>query len=186
MIGRVRVFEQGRERRPWHLEGIELVLPDPDLRLSLFQVESGRERPVVGIDGDGWFGWILPAGTYLVFHALSVDPPFNEPLAAFQLAAGPDPVDLGELRLDLSVDRPGPGATASCQVLDATAQAGESAAVEARLAQHPGAGTCRRGSLVVDAGLRGLFSNWSRQACARLLAQHGIELGATIRPAADP
>jgi hypothetical protein len=178
VIGQVRVFEQGRELHPWKLEGVELLLADPELKLSLFQVESGRKHPYVPLESDGRFEWIVPAGTYLIYHTPSVDPPFNEPLTAFQVRAGAEPVDLGELRLDITVERSRLGECSGYDVVSVDAAPREPDAALAQLSRHPGTHSIRPGTLVVDPALRGLFANWSREACAQVLASHGIELTA--------
>ena len=176
VLGRVRVFEGAREFTPWRVEGAELFLPDPDIRLSLLAIEADRRRPDVPLRADGSFEWIVPEGTYLLYHTPSVVPPVNEPLAAFQVRAGTDPADLGELRLSVAVARPGGDELATYEIVGTSSGAGEAEAQRAFLARHPGARSVRPGLLVVDADLRGLFGDWSRAACARVLARHGVEL----------
>lgn len=176
VFGRVRVFELGHELTPWKRELTEILAEDPAISLALFHVESGRKRPDVPISAEGGFEWILPAGTYLLYHTPSFDPPFNEPLAAFQVTPGSDLVDLGELRLAISVDRPLSWRLATYTLLSVEASAGngETAALFLRL--HPGTNPVRQGVFVVDPELGGLFTNWSRKACARILARHGVEI----------
>ncbi len=177
VFGRVRVFEGAGELTPWELEGAELLLPDPEIRLSLFAVESGRKRPDVPLRRDGGFEWIVPQGTYLLYHTPSVEPPLNEPLAAFQVRAGTDPVDLGELRLSVAVARPLPwDEPVTYEVVGAEGSPGTAEAQRAFLARHAGVRSVGAGIFVVDEDLGGLFDDWSRAACARVLARHGIDL----------
>lgn len=177
VFGRVRVFELGREITPWKRESLEILAEDPAIRLALFHVDSGRKRPDVAISADGRFEWILPAGTYLLYHTPSIEPAFNEPLAAFQVPASSDPHDLGELELAISVERSLSAALASYTLLKVEARAGDAASAAAFSRRHPASADVRSGSVVVDPELGGLFRDWSRAACARILARHGMRLG---------
>lgn len=176
VFGRVRCFDRGHEFDPWTREVSEILVEKPVVKLALFQVETGKKRPDVPIETRGAFEWIVPAGTYLVYHTPTVDPPYNEPLAAFQVRAGEAPIDLGELWLDLSVDRALSAelATYTLIAVDARPATAESAAELAR--RHPGSSAARSGAWIVDPELRRLFENWSVEACARVLARHGVEL----------
>jgi len=176
VFGRVRVFESGRELSPWKVEPIEILLEDPVIRLALFHVDSGRKRPDAPLSPEGRFEWILPAGTYLLYHTPSIEPPFNEPLAAFQVGPGSGPVDLGELRLKVSVDRRLSWRLATYTVLTAEAHAGDAEDVALFLRRHPRSSAVQHAALAVDPELGGLFTNWSREACARVLARHGITI----------
>jgi hypothetical protein len=176
VCGRVRLFDRGTEFDPWTVRLGEILAEEPVVRFALFQVESGRKRPNVPVARQGRFEWILPAGTYLIYHTPTVTPPFNEPLAAFQIQRGSDPVDLGELLINVSVDRPLSRDVATYTLLSVEARPStpETALDLARC--HPGTGTVQTGALVVDPELGGLFANWSREACARILARHGLDI----------
>jgi hypothetical protein len=177
VFGQVRVFDRGHEITPWKREHTEILAEDPVIRLALFHVESGRNRPDVPILRQGRFEWILPAGTYLLYHTPSIEPPFNEPLAAFQVTREPDPVDLGELRLAISVDRPLSWRLATYTLSNVEASAGDASTAAQFLRQHPGTSRVQASAFVVDPELGGLFTNWSREACARILARHGVKIG---------
>jgi hypothetical protein len=176
VFGRVRVFDRGNEITPWKREHTEILAEDPVIRLALFHVESGRKRPDVPVSEEGRFEWVLPAGTYLLYHTPSIEPRFNEPLAAFQVAGASDPVDLGDLRLAISVDRPLKWrlATYTLSSVETSARNAESTALF--LQRHPGTNSVGQGGFVVDAELSGLFTNWSREACARILRRHGVTM----------
>jgi hypothetical protein len=176
VFGRVRVFELGRELTPWKREFNEIAAEDPIIRLALFQVESARKRIDVPISPEGQFVWILPLGTYLLYHTPSVEPPFNEPIAAFQVTGEAGPVDLGELRLTVSVGRPLSWDLATYTLSSVDNSAGNAETSRWFLQTHPGTSSVRPDAFVVDAELGGLFTNWSRDACARILARHGIQL----------
>jgi len=177
VFGRVRVFEQGQELAPWRRELAEVFLEDPVLRLALFQVESGRKRIDVPVSEEGRFEWILPAGTYLLYHTPSIEPPVNEPFAAFQVTGGADPVDLGEVRLSLRVERSLSAALATYALLDVEAGSGSAETAASFQRHHPGTERVRPGTLIVDPELGGLFESWSREACSRVLARHGVVIG---------
>lgn len=177
VLGRVRIFEQGRELHPWRVEFLELLAEDPLIAFALLQVESGRKRPGVPLDEEGRFAWILPAGTYLLYHTPSVDPPVNEPLAAFQVPSTSEVLDLGELALDVAVDRSLGPEPAAYQVTGTEALRGDREVERWFLETHPGALDVRTGHLVVDPALGSLFGHWSVEACARVLARHGLEVG---------
>ena len=177
VFGGVRVFDRGHEITPWKREHIEILAEDPVIRLALFHVESGRKRPDVPISKEGRFEWILPAGTYLLYHTPSIEPPFNEPLAAFQVTRESDPVDLGELHLAISVDRALTRRLATYTLSNVQASAGNTSSAAQFLRRHPGTNRVRESAFVVDPELGGLFTNWSREACARILARHGMKIG---------
>lgn len=177
VFGGVRTFELGLELTPWKREASEILAEDPLVRLALFHVESGRKAPDVPISAQGRFEWVLPAGTYLLYHTPSIEPPFNEPLAAFQVAPGPEPTDLGELALSISVDRPLASRLASYTLSDVEARAGNAGSAAAFQQSHPGSVDVRPGAFAVDPELGGLFADWSREACARILLRHGIQVG---------
>jgi hypothetical protein len=177
VFGRVRAFELDREITPWDRELVEVLAEDPDIELALFHVESGRKRPDVPIAAQGRFAWILPAGTYLVYHALSVEPPCLEPIAAFQVAPTPEPADLGELVLAISVDRSLSASLATYTLRNVGSRAGSEETRDVFMRSHPGSRAVRPGVLVVDPELGGLFTDWSQEACARVLARHGMRVG---------
>jgi hypothetical protein len=176
VFGRVRVFELGHELTPWKREPTEILAEDPLIRLALFHVESERKRPDLPISAEGRFAWILPVGTYLLYHTPSIAPPFNEPLAAFQVTSGSDPVDLGELRLAISVGRPLSPELATYMLLNVEAFAGNAESTASFVQHHPGTSSVRQSGFIVDSELGGLFTNWSRDACARILHRHGVAM----------
>jgi hypothetical protein len=176
VFGRVRVFELGQELTPWKREFTEILAEDPDIRLALFHVESGRKRAHVPLASEGRFEWILPSGTYLLYHTPSIDPPFNEPFCAFQVSHTSDPVDLGEVRLAISVSRPLAATLATYSLLGVEARTGDAESAASFLQRHPGTPPVRQGGFIVDPELGGLFTSWSREACERILARHGVAL----------
>jgi hypothetical protein len=176
VFGRVRVFELGQELTPWQRELSEILAEDPVIRLALFHVDSGRKRPGVPISTNGRFEWILPLGTYLLYHTPSIEPPINEPLAAFQVTRGSDPADLGELRLAISVDRRLTSRLATYTLSSVATARGNGDTAAWFLRRHPGTRSVRQSAFVVDPELGALFTNWSREACARILARHGMTM----------
>lgn len=176
VFGRVTVLDRGIPIDPWSIEPGELWSEDPVVRLALLHVESGRKRPDVPIAAGGRVEWILQEGTYLLYHTPSVDPPSNEPIAAFQVRAGPEAIDLGELRLLLSVDRPLSAEVASYSLVDVETAPPSDESARGFLGRHPDAVAVLPSAWTIDPELRGLFAGWSRAACERVLARHGIAL----------
>jgi len=174
VFGQIRIFDRGNEITPWERDLAEIFAEDPVIRLALFQVESGRKRPNVPISAKGRFEWILPMGTYLLYHTPSIDPPLNEPFAAFRVSDGSGPIDLGELHIFISVDRPLGSELATYTLLDVETFAANDKTAGWFLHEHPGTHLQHRANFVVDPALRDLFRNWSREACERILSKHGM------------
>lgn len=176
VFGRVRVFDRGIEIDPWTIEPKELWSEDPVIRFALFQIESGRKYLDAPVKAGGRFEWILPAGTYLLYHTPTVVPPYNEPLAAFQVRADSEAVDLGELELLVSVDRPLSEELATYTVSGVESSPPTEQSTQAFVRNHPGTTNVRSGAWTVDPALRELFEDWSKEACERVLARHGLHL----------
>jgi hypothetical protein len=92
VFGRIRVFENGRELTPWNADLLEeLIAPaDPEIHLALFRVESEERALYPMIGADGWFTWV---------------PVRHDVLCAFQALAGSEAQYLGELELQVEVER---------------------------------------------------------------------------------
>jgi len=176
VFGQVRVFDRVREITPWERDLTEIFAEDPVIRLALFQVESGRKRPDIPVSAQGRFEWILPVGTYLLYHTPSIEPPLNEPFAAFRVSDRSGPIDLGEIHIFISVDRPLGSELATYTLLDVKAFSANDQTAGWFLHEHPGTHHLQRASFVVDPALRGLFRIWSREACERILTKHGLEI----------
>jgi hypothetical protein len=174
VLGRVRVFEGGYELTPWRLELAEILAEDPIINLALFDIESGRNRLRVPISAEGEFEWILPAGVYLLYHTPSIEPPYNEPIAAFEVPQQALPVDLGELYLDISISRPLSWETSTYTLLSVAAAVPTGDNGASFSSRHPGTDQIQEGRFVVDPELAGLFTDWSRAECERILARHGL------------
>lgn len=178
-FGRVRVLEGGRELTPWNADLLEeLALPgEPEVRLSLFRVESAERSLYARIEADGWFTWALPPGTWLVYRSFEGPPAGHDVLAAFQVLPGGEAQWLGELELRVAVERD--------SHLEAQAYAVEGVSVrsdldEARAAfarRHPAdARELLARPFVAAPELRGLFDDWQRSRAEELLARLGLRL----------
>lgn len=176
MLGRVRVLENDVELHPWRVELADLLAEDPEIRLALFRIEADERKPHVPLDGEGRFAWILPTGTYLIYHTPSIDPPSNEPLAAFQLSAGSVVLDVGELVLHVLVDHPIGSGQASYEVVGVDARPAAPETAHWFLATRPEPVEIQPGVLLVDPRLGRLFDDWSVEACARVLEPRGVQL----------
>jgi len=76
----------------------------------------------------------------------------------------------------VSVDRPPTSSRATYTLLNVEARAENAETAASFLSRHPGSNPIRRGAFIVDPELGGLFTNWSRAACARILARHGVQI----------
>lgn len=178
-FGRIRVFESGRALTPWNVDLLEeLMQPgDPEIRLALFRVESEERALYPAVGADGWFTWVMPAGTWLVYRTSQDATVRHDVLCAFQVLAGSDAQYLGELELQIEVER------------DAMLQARgyEVGAVSARLDRDAARVFLDRRrtdvpidmverTLVTSPELRGLFDDWDRGRAERVLAGMGFKL----------
>ena len=77
----------------------------------------------------------------------------------------------------ISVDRPLSWELATYTLADVRARAANAGSSAWFMQRHPGTSTDEHGAYVVDHDLSGLFDDYSREACARILARHGVELG---------
>jgi len=177
VFGRFAVVNNGRPVPPPGASAVDLLFAGrtPEVKLSLFRVESGRKAPYVRIDDGGDFHWFLPPGTYLLFHTPPGTIPRNEPLAAFQVAPGDRALCVGVLLLETSTALNESGTPVEYGVENVSA-ATEWEEAEARIrARHPGfALPVVRRALIVDGALLGLFDHYTRARCEAILARHGL------------
>ena len=178
VLGRVRAFEAGRELTPWNADLVEelSLLGEPELKLSLFRVESEERALYPRLEPDGSFAWVLPEGTWLVYRSAQHEPIWHDVLAAFQARAG-SATYLGELLLELEVERNADLEVVGCSVVGLDVRSDPDAArddlerrphgAELALAERP---------LVVDPELRELFDDWRRGRAEQVLARLGLEL----------
>lgn len=178
VFGRVRVFEGGRELTPWNVDLLEELLApgDPDVRLALFRVESEERALYPAIGAGGWFTWVMPAGTWLVYRTSQDAPVRHDVLCAFQVLPGTDAQYLGELELELEVERDA-GQACAYEVGTVSVRSDPDAARAflARCAADRPREPVER-TFASSPELRSLFDDWDRERAARVLAGLGLEL----------
>jgi len=178
-IGRLRVFEGERELTPWKADLLEeLTLPgEPEIRLALFRMESEQRALYPAIGADGWFAWVLRAGTWLVYQSSRAEPIWHDVLCAFQVLAVSEAQYVGELELHVHVERD-PDLQATAYSVEGVTVRSDPEAARAHLARsHP------RDSLELverplksSPELRDVFDDWKRSRAERVLANLGITL----------
>jgi len=179
VFGRVRVIDCGAEITPWNDEFWEMLSPyqEPAILLSVFHVERGKRGILPRLEPDGRFSWIIPRGTYLLYHTRPESPVPNEPLAAFQVPPGPAAVYLGVLTMQIESE-PDSETGEPRYSLAAVEVADEfPIARDLLLARYRVAGEdIARSPMVCDPALRTLFEDYSRRRCEEILNAHGIRL----------
>jgi hypothetical protein len=176
VYGRMTASDHGRPIVPKPPPIFEAVsgVDDPRVRLSLFHVENGEKAVFPEVADDGTFWWILPRGTYLVFHTPPGPFEHNEVLAAFQTPPDADAVCVGTLALEVQGD-PGTGGFVPYLVSNVDTLDDYDANGTALLARHPDfAGRLAIAAMVADPDLAFLFADYSRARCEKILARHAI------------
>jgi hypothetical protein len=146
-----------------------------EVKLDLFQVESGHKAVNVDVDDEGRFEWILAEGTYLVYHVPAGPELFPEVLAAFQIGRGDRAVYVGALVLSIEsvpneAGLPYDYATSGFEVKDEAV----SACLELADRYPSFDESPVKRIAVTDPELAGLFWDYSRGRCDRWLAEHGL------------
>lgn len=176
VFGKLRVSEGPRSVVPLGGGVGELLFPGgvAHFKLSLFAVETGKKALYPSYESDGTFWWILPRGTYLVFHTPTGPGAYNEVLAAFQTPREESSVYVGTLALEIDTaagkDYDVEYAATGVRIDDEFA----SACADLMRRFPRGGGTPRRSLMFSDPELPPLLSSWSRGRCDRILADHGL------------
>lgn len=175
VFGRLRVADRGVELFPPQIDFDPLSQRGQvDFRPSLFQVETGKRALRPALEPDGTFWWILPRGTYLLFHTPPGTLLRNEVLAGFQIQAPTRAVYVGILDLDITSDpHSGPPAEYSIARLGIGDEFASAAAVLRRRHSSFDA-TPAKALLFDDPEFPSLFDDYSESRCARILARHGL------------
>lgn len=170
VLGRLRVVFAGLDvSRPAHdLAEALVVAQAPLVKLSLFHVERSKRALYVPLESDGTFGWVLPQGSYLVYVTPPGPPAHNVVVAAFRVPPGVPCLDVGCLVLGIA-----PGGSDGGPEDYAVLAARVEAASAPRALPPDLEGEPRREPMFTDAELFGLFDDYSRARCERILARHG-------------
>ncbi len=174
VFGRVRVFAGARELTPWKPDLLEeVVFPEPDVRLALFRVESEERAFAPAPDPDGWFAWVLSAGTWLVYHTEQDGRVRHDVLAAFQVRAANEAQYAGEFELHGAVESEGDAL--AYRVEDVAVHTDPEAARAVLARRNPGAVLALADHALGSSGeLRSLFDDWRRARALEVLAGLGL------------
>lgn len=178
-FGRIAVIDRDHELEPWNSDLREALFAGekPEIRLSLFLIESNRRAIYVRVEPDGSFFWVLPRGTYLLYHSRVDRRPPNEPLAAFQIAPGARAVYLGTMTMHIESNENRTTGKQDYEVenIQITDELGR--AQQGLVGRHPDLVGPAAGKLMIsDPLLRNLFQDYSERECEKILNQHGIYL----------
>ena len=178
-FGRIAVIDRDHEIEPWRSELREALFAGekPEIRLSLFFVESDRRAIYVRIEPDGSFFWVLPAGTYLLYHSLVDRQLPNETIAAFQVPSGAHAVYLGAMTMRIESGRNRETGKLDYDVTAISIGSEFERAKHVLAARYPGlAGPIVQKLMITDPSLEGLFRDYSQKECERILDRHGLRL----------
>jgi hypothetical protein len=179
VFGKIKVIDNGYEITPWKLDIMELFLEEPDIKLSIFRIESKQRGAFVKIEQDGDFYWIIPRGTYLLYHT-RVDQLLsaNEPITAFQVPFDSDIIYLGTLTMyiESSYDSDSHKQEYSVETIKILDDFGE--AKQDLINRYPDSSkkTISKHLMVYEPAIRNLFWNYSRSECEKVLSHHGLHL----------
>ncbi|HPC74565.1 MAG TPA: hypothetical protein P5551_05970 [Syntrophales bacterium] len=179
VFGKIQVRERGREFKPWSYNLLDFIAAfgKPNVDLSIFWVEAGARGFSVTVEGDGHFYWIIPRGTYLMYHTY-LDPfPNNEAFAAFQVPARGDAVYIGTLIMHIESEYESSSREIGFRVLEVEIADDFSEELYIFRKRHPG--------LQVDVTdlpakydplLLNVFKDYDRYRCEKILKQNGLSL----------
>ena len=170
VLGRLRVVFAGVDvSRPAHDLAEALVAAEaPPVKLSLFHVERSKRAPYVPLDErDGTFAWVLAQGSYLVYVTPPGPPAHNVVVAAFRVPPEVSCLDIGCLVLGIAPGEADGGPADYAVVATRVENEQGPRILPPDLEEPP-----RRGHLFTDAEFFGLFDDYSRARCERILARH--------------
>jgi hypothetical protein len=178
-IGRIAVIDREYEIEPWNhdlREGL-FAAEKPVIRLSLFHIEANRRAIDVRVEPDGSFFWILPPGTYLIYHSRVDRQPPNKPLAAFQIPPAARAVYLGTMEMHIESNYNKQTGRQDYDLVDIGIKDEFERAKQGLAWRHPDfAAQPERKLMITDPSLRDLFQDYSKRGCEKVLNQHGLQL----------
>lgn len=176
VFGKLRVLEGGRSVVPMPELIDELLWPGEPVtfKVSLFGIESERKALYPPYENDGTFWWVVPRGTYLMFHTPPGPGVYNAVLAAFQTPVDADCTYLGTLTVH--IDTQAGRANGVEYVVQDVEVSDEFDTPRRDLARrHPGLARPPVEALMfTDEELTNMLSAWSRDRCDLILSRHGL------------
>lgn len=179
VFGKIKVRERGKEFKPWssNLLDVLATFGKPNIDLSIFWVEAGARGFSVTIEGDGHFYWIIPRGTYLMYHTYLDPLPNNEAFAAFQVPPRGDAVYVGTLVMHIETDYESSGQEIGFRVLEVEIVDAFAEELYVFRKRHPGYSVevtdlpARYDPLLLN-----VFKDYDRFECEKILKRNGLSL----------
>lgn len=179
VFGKIQVKERGKEFRPWSRNLLDVLanFGKPDIDLSIFWVEPGARGYSVTIEGDGHFYWIIPRGTYLLYHTYLDPLPHNEAFAAFQVPERGDAIYAGTLIVHIETDYGSSSQEIGFRVLEVEIEDDFDREVQIFRKRHPGLSVEVTKILArYDPQFLNVFKDYDRYQVERVLEQNGLSL----------
>jgi hypothetical protein len=179
VYGRIKVKERGKEFKPWssNLLDVLATFGKPNVDLSIFWVEAGARGFSVTIEDDGHFYWIIPRGTYFLYHTYLDPLPNNEAFAAFQVPARGDAVYAGTLIVHIELDYELSSEEIGFHVLEVEVEDAYEEELKIFHQRHPGLSVEVTKTLArYDPIFLNLFEDYDRYQCEKVLNRIGLSL----------
>jgi hypothetical protein len=149
----------------------------PNVDLSIFWVEAGARGFSVTIEGDGHFYWIVPRGTYLIYHTYLDPLPNNEAFAAFQVPAQGDAVYAGNLIVHVESEYESSSEEIGFHVIEVEIEDAFEEELKIFHKRHPGLPVEVTKVLArYDPFFLNLFNDYDRYQCEKILNRNGLSL----------
>jgi hypothetical protein len=179
VFGSIIVMDRGYKIEPWSFNLTEAFFAGekPEIRLSIFRIESNQRSIYARIDSDGSFYWIVPSVTYLIYHSRIDQQPVNEPLAAFQVPNDAQAVYLGTMTMHIESNYNTGSGKQDYEVTTIQIEDEFDRAKQSLIGRHPDfTGTIVKHLLIYDPSLQELFQDYSKRECEKMLNRHGLYL----------
>jgi hypothetical protein len=179
VFGKIKVKERGKEFKPWssNLLDVLATFGKPNVDLSIFWVEAGARGFSVTIEGDGHFYWIVPRGTYLIYHTYLDPLPNNEAFAAFQVPAQGDAVYAGNLIVHVESEYESSSEEIGFHVIEVEIEDAFEEELKIFHRRHPGLPVEVTKVLArYDPFFLNLFNDYDRYQCEKILNRNGLSL----------
>ncbi|HOD36107.1 MAG TPA: hypothetical protein PLR20_09585 [Syntrophales bacterium] len=179
VYGKITIKEGGKEFKPWssNLLDVLATFGRPNVDFSIFWVEAGARGFSVAVEGDGHFYWIIPRGTYLLYHTCLDPLPSNEAFAAFQVPARGDAVYAGTLIVHVESEYESSSDEIGFRVTAVEVEDAYEEELKILRKRHPGLALDVTKILArYDPVFPGLFKDYDRYQCERILNRNGLTL----------
>ncbi len=179
VYGKITVKERGKEFKPWssNLLDVLTTFGKPNVDFSIYWVEAGARGFSVAIESDGHFYWIIPRGTYLLYHTYLDPLPNNEAFAAFQVPARGDAVYTGTLIVHVESEYESSSDEIGFRVTAVEIEDAYEEELKILRKRHPGLALDVTKILArYDPVFPNLLKDYDRYQCERILNRNGLSL----------